>query len=421
MLAFGSTPIRNKDILMRRRSVRGFLSLILLVSFVQIAKADDSYEERKKQAIELYRQGKYVDALSILEKLHAENPKDGQVLEGLSFATLSHSATLTDPAARKEERIKARKLAVEAQAAGNNSNMVKTLLELPEDGSEPSFSNSPEVEAAMREGEGAFAKGDLESAVAAYNRALVLDPKQYSAALFLGDVFFKKGEHAQAEEWFLKAIQIDPNRETAYRYWGDDLVAQERMSEAKEQFIKAVVAEPYRRITWMGLSQWAQKQKMVLKSPAINPPGKVEDKGKDEKGRNQTNITIDMSMLDSKKKKDGTDCWFIYTLSKAVWHGERFQKEFPNEKEYRHSLAEEMDGFQMVVSQVKEELKKKEIKQLDPALASLVKLSDEGLLESFILISRADEGIVKDYAAYKEMHRDKIAQYISEWILQPAQ
>jgi len=421
MLAFGSTPIRNKDILMRRRSVRGFLSLILLVSFVQIAKADDSYEERKKQAIELYRQGKYVDALPILEKLHAENPKDGQVLEGLSFATLSHSATLTDPAARKEERIKARKLAVEAQAAGNNSNMVKTLLELPEDGSEPSFSNSPEVEAAMREGEAAFAKGDLESAVAAYNRALVLDPKQYSAALFLGDVFFKKGEHAQAEEWFLKAIQIDPNRETAYRYWGDDLVAQERMSEAKEQFIKAVVAEPYRRITWMGLSQWAQKQKMVLKSPAINPPGKVEDKGKDEKGRNQTNITIDMSMLDSKKKKDGTDCWFIYTLSKAVWHGERFQKEFPNEKEYRHSLAEEMDGFQMVVSQVKEELKKKEIKQLDPALASLVKLSDEGLLESFILISRADEGIVKDYAAYKEMHRDKIAQYISEWILQPAQ
>lgn len=421
MLAFGSTPIRNKDILMRRRSVRGFLSLILLVSFVQIAKADDSYEERKKQAIELYRQGKYVDALPILEKLHAENPKDGQVLEGLSFATLSHSATLTDPAARKEERIKARKLAVEAQAAGNNSNMVKTLLELPEDGSEPSFSNSPEVEAAMREGEAAFAKGDLESAVAAYNRALVLDPKQYSAALFLGDVFFKKGEHAQAEEWFLKAIQIDPNRETAYRYWGDDLVAQERMSEAKEQFIKAVVAEPYRRISWMGLSQWAQKQKMVLKSPAINPPGKVEDKGKDEKGRNQTNITIDMSMLDSKKKKDGTDCWFIYTLSKAVWHGERFQKEFPNEKEYRHSLAEEMDGFQMVVSQVKEELKKKEIKQLDPALASLVKLSDEGLLESFILISRADEGIVKDYAAYREMHRDKIAQYISEWILQPAQ
>ena len=370
--------------------------------------------------MELSKLGLYMEALPLFEKLHQEKPDDAGVLEGLSFATLAHSATLSDPAARKEERIRARKFAVEAQAAGDNSNMLKTLLELPEDGGEPSFSNSPEVEAAMRDGEAAFAKGDQETAVAAYKRALVLDPKQYAAALFLGDVYFKKGDHAQAGEWFLKAIQIDPNRETAYRYWGDDLVAQGRTNEAKEQFIKAVVAQPYLRLSWMGLSQWAQKQKMVLRTPAINPPGKVEDKGKDEKGHSQTNITVDMSMLDSKAKKDGTDSWFIYTLSKAVWHGERFQKEFPNEKEYRHSLAEEIDGFQMVVSQVKEKQKKKEINQLDPALASLVKLSDEGLLEAFILISRADEGIAKDYNGYRDAHREKIAQYISEWIIQTA-
>jgi len=397
------------------------ISVLLFSTLCPTAKADDSYDERKKTAAELIKQGKYLETLSILEKLHAEKPDDAQVLEGLSCATLAHSATLSDAAARKEERAKARKLALEAQADGDNSNMVKTLIELPEDGSESSFSNAPEVEAAMREGEAAFAKGDMESATASYSRALMLDPKQYSAALFLGDINFKKGDHAHAAEWFLKAIQIDPNQETAYRYWGDDLVAQGRMSEAKEQFIKAVVAQPYLRISRMGLSQWAQRQKVALRAPAINPPGKVEDKGKDEKGHNQTNITIDMSMLDSKAKKDGTDAWFIYTLSKAAWHGERFQKEFPNEKEYRHSLAEEMDGFQMVVSQVKGKLQKKEIKQLDPALASLVKLSDEGLLESFVLISRADNGIAKDYDAYRNAHRDKIAQYISEWIIQEGQ
>jgi len=397
-----------------------FFSVLLLLLLAPNAKADDSYDERKKLATELYSQGKFLDALPILERLHAENPADGQVLEGLSLSTLAHSATLSDPAARREDRIKARKYAVDAQAAGNNSNMVKALLELPEDGSEGSFSNSPEVESAMREGEAAFAKGDFDGAISAYSRALVLDPKQYSAALYLGDVYYKKGDHALAGEWFLKAIQIDPNRETAYRYWGDDLVAQGRFGEAKEQFVKAVVAQPYARISWMGLSQWAQKQKMILRAPAINPPGKVEDKGKDEKGHNQTNIIIDLSTIDAKAKKDGSDAWFFYTLSKAVWHGERFQKEFPNEKEYRHSLAEEMDGFQMVVSQVKEKQKKKEIQQLDAALAALVKLSDEELLEAFILVSRADEGIAKDYAGYRDLHRDKIAQYISEWVLQPA-
>src|SRR5438445_12935563 len=33
----------------------------------------------------------------------------------------------------------------------------------------------------------AFAKGDFEKAKAAYGRALILDPKQYEAALFTGD------------------------------------------------------------------------------------------------------------------------------------------------------------------------------------------------------------------------------------------
>jgi hypothetical protein len=125
--------------------------------------------------------------------------------------------------------------------------------------------------------------------------------------------------------------------------------------------------------------------------------------------------------MQASAKKDGTDAWFSYTLFRAVWHGEKFQKEFPAEKEYRHSLPEEVDGFQGVVDRVKEEMKKKEIQQLDPALAALVKISDEGLLESYILISRADKGISLDYPAYRDVHREKIRQYITEWIIQPAQ
>jgi hypothetical protein len=199
------------------------------------------------------------------------------------------------------------------------------------------------------------------------------------------------------------------------------LVAQGRLSEAKEKFINAIVAQPYLRISWMGLSQWAPKQKLTLGHPQINPPGRVEDKGKDDKGRSQTTITLDLTMLNPNPKKDGSNAWFIYTLSKAVWHGERFQKEFPDEKEYRHSLAEEVDGFQMVAGQVQEGIKKKEIKKLDPALAMLVKLSDEGLLEAFVLVSRADQGIAKDYPVYRDAHREKIRQYINEWIIHPAQ
>ncbi len=411
--------------LKRARKISTITVLLLAETELQTYAASQAgtagtFEERKTHAEEVYRQGKFVEALSLFESLHAENPGDLLVLERLSFSTLGYSATLTDANARRDARVKARKLATEAKAAGDESNLVKVVLDVPEDGSESSFSNSPEIEAIMREGEAAFAKGDYENAIGAYTRALVIEPQQYSAALFLGDVYFKKGVHAQAGEWFLKAIQIDPNRETAYRYWGDDLVAQGKNSEAKEQFLKAVVAQPYERISWMGLSQWAQKQKLTLKTPAINPPGRVEDKGKNEKGQSQTSIIIDMSTLNGKNNQDGTDTWFIYTLSKATWHGDSFHKAFPNEKEYRHSLAEELNGFQMVVSQVKEKLNKKEIKRLDPELSILVKLSDEGLLEAYILIARADAGIAKDYAGYRDSHPEKIAQFISDWMIQPA-
>src|SRR5580704_5571298 len=381
-----------------------------------LAQTDDTFASRRTQAFALYDNNNFVDALPLLEKLHAEKPGDIAVLERLSFATLAHSATLSSESDRKQERARARKLADEAKAAGDDSNLVKIVLSVPEDGGDMAFSGTAEVQAAMQQGEAAFAKGDMDAAIAAYARALALDPHQYDAALFTGDVYFKKKDHEQADKWFARAVEIDPNRETAYRYWGDDLTAQGRGSEAKEQFISAVVANPYDQRSWMGLSQWAKAQKMFLGSPRIISPNQIEDKDK-----GQTNIIIDPSTLQAGAKKDGSDAWFSYTLFKAVWHGEKFQKEFPAEKEYRHSLPEEVDGFQGVVDQVKAEMKKNQIQQLDPALAALVKLSDEGLLESYVLISRADKGISHDYPAYRDAHREKIRQYITEWIIHPAQ
>jgi len=76
------------------------------------AQTDDSYESRRKRAVELSKLGLYMEALPLFEKLHEEKPSDAGVLEGLSFATLAHSATLTDPAARKEENRQGEKICV---------------------------------------------------------------------------------------------------------------------------------------------------------------------------------------------------------------------------------------------------------------------------------------------------------------------
>lgn len=396
-----------------------FLLLLIAVAAFRV-EAQEADPALKEQAYQLYKQGKYVDALPLFEKLNSQKPGDPALLEAYSYCTFEYSATLTDPAARKAARIKTRKLALEAQAAGDKSNLLSMALEIPEDGGDTPFASGSAVDETMSAGEAAFAKGDYESAIAAYQKALDLDPHQYHAALFIGDVYFKKDDHDQAAKWFLRAIQIDPNIETAYRYWGDDLMAQGRVNDAKVKFVQAVVAEPYNNHSWMGLSQWAKKENAALANPPINPPGKVEDKGKDSGGKGQINIMIDPATMGKDAEKTGTNAWFIYNLSKASWHGDRFQKEFPNEKQYRHSLAEEVDGYQLVVDQVREGLKEKKIKQLDPGLADLVKLSDQQLLEPFVLISKADAGIAIDYPTYRDAHRDKVAEYINNWIIHAA-
>ena len=399
------------------------LALLLALSIVPAtfaSQAPDELAMLKQQAIDLYKQGKFDDALPLFVKLDAAKPGDPQFLEALSFCTLQHAATLTDPVARQSERVKSRKLADQAKAAGDDSNLLKLILDVPEDGSEASFSSRADVDQMMKAGEAAFAKGDFDTAIENYQRALALDPKQYNAALFLGDVFFKKNDHEQAGRWFLRAIEIDPNQETAYRYWGDDLHAQGRDTEGKTKFVQAIVAQPYDKRSWMGLIQWAQRQKVTLAHPAIQPPGRVDFDAKDEKGKTQTNIVLDPSTLGKSAKKDGSNAWFTYPMERAIWHNERFQKEFPNEKAYRHSLAEEVDCYQLVIGQVREGLKKKEIKKLDPALGALVKLADDGLLESFILISKADTGISVDYPSFRDAHRDLVTRYIEQWIIHPA-
>jgi tetratricopeptide (TPR) repeat protein len=400
-------------------------ALLLAVVLASLAglplagQSPDDFEACKKQAIQLFHENKFTEALPIFDKLHNEKPDDNVVLEFLSFSTLANSAALKDPEARQQERAKARKLADQANAAGKTSNLLKIVLEVPPDGSQGSFSLRADVDDMMRQGEAAFVKGDFDAATEAYSNALLLDPQQYEAALFLGDVNFKRSNHELAAKWFQRAIQIDPQREIAYRYWGDDLVAQGKMQEAGEQFISAVVANPYDHKAWIGLSQWAQKQKITLSNPDIRPPGSVEDKAKDAKGQGQINITIDTATMGKEAEKTGKNAWFIYSLSKATWHGDRFKKEFPNEPKYRHSLAEEVDGYQVVVDQIRLGLKNKKISQLDPSLAILLKLSDQGFLEAFVLISQPDTDIASDYPAYRDAHPEKIRQYIKTWIIHP--
>jgi len=364
----------------------------------------------RQHALELYDQGKMVDAMPLLEKLAADNPKDIVVCERLGSATLSYAGTLKDPELRKKARVRARAILLKAKDMGDTSNLLQVLLDMtPVDGAESAFSEKKEVDYVMKQAESDFAKGDYDKAVQGYTQALLLDPNLYTAALFAGDVYYKQNKPGFAGEWFARAIEIDPNRETAYRYWGDSLKGEGRMDEARTKFMQAVIADPYNRTSWVGLNQWADANKVKLNFIHLKDKGSVSSDGE------KINITIDSSL---DKDDPSMGAWMAYSIGRAGWQGDKFKKEFPNEPKYRHTLREEADSLHLMVTVLSETKDKQKSKiELDPSLAALVKIDQAGLIEPFALLNRADADIAKDYEPYRNANRDKMLRYMDEFVV----
>ncbi len=350
------------------------------------------YETEKQRALELLRANRTAEALPVLEKLALARPNDGETQFFFGFAKLLNARTIADPATRQRERAQARAALLKAKQLGVDNPLLDQLIAtIPPDGSEPvvKFSDNKEADAAMHEGETAFAKGDIDAALAAYERAFKLDPKLYEAALFAGDMHYRKKEWDKAADWFARAIAIDPDRETAYRYWGDALLLQNRLDEARDKFIEAIVAQPYTRMTWAALITWADKAKVELGHPRIEPVNSGEV----------------------------AKYWKAYADTRQTWAQGQFIKEFPNEKAYRHSLREEAAALRATAEAVLKDPAGVKLASADPSLANLLELHRAGLLEPYVLLARADEGIAQDYAAYRRANREKLRRYIREQVI----
>jgi tetratricopeptide (TPR) repeat protein len=397
---------------------------------VSVVAQQTDYESEKQRAAKLLDESKTLQALPIYEKLAAQNPKDSEVQFYLGFCIIARTAGTKDPATRKQERARARSYLARAKELGMSDALLDQMLaSIPPDGGEmPKFSSNPEAENAMDDGESAYARGELDKALAAYTRALLIDPKLYHAALFAGDMQFKRGHNStdaaersalfdKAGEWFSKAIAIDPDRETAYRYWGDALLEYGKDDEARTKFIDAIVADPYNQLVYSGLSKWGQKNQVQLGHPRIDILSSATSTKPGE-----TNITIDETAL--KGGDDGSGAWIMYGMTRALWsnqkdgsRSEKFAKAYPSESVYRHSLAEELEALQGVAVVVKEQMKGKSVKKLTPSLENLIRLNDAGLLEAYILFAKPDKGIARDYNAYRKANHDKLRRYWLEVVI----
>lgn len=390
-----------------------FLVVVSLVFFTfatVTAQTEAEVQEATRKVGELFDQKRFGEAAPYLQTLVKASPDDPKLrfLYGFSLLAKSKGTDENDMA----KLLSAQALAEfkKAKELGFKDEMNDKLIALlSSDGSGLStggaaYSKNPEAEKYMNQGEAYFTRSDYDKAFEFYQKALQLDPTIYEAALWSGDVFVQKEEYKNAEIWYQKAIVINPNRETAYRYSATPLMKQGKYEEARERYIEAFITEPYSKLALQGLTQWAQITKTRLGHPRFNiPEFKVDDKGK-------ANSTI---TLGDSLEEDGSLAWIGYSATRSEWLEKKFAKTFPNEKKYRHTLQEEAEALRSVIAIAKEVKGKTK----NPQLEKLMKLDEEGLLESYILLAIADDGISQDHPAYLKQNRDKLRQYVVKYVV----
>jgi len=363
------------------------------------------------RANELFTAGKRIDALPLYEALANAHPDEQMYFERLADCLGAKSAQLSDPAEVRAVRLRERDAAKRAIELGDDAEFVKMMANIDPDA--PLFGSiaSP-GKALLTEAEKAFTAGDFKTAMDKYAAAAEADPRLYEAPLYAGDTAYTQKDLKTAAKWFARAITVDPDRETAYRYWGDAILKYgDDPAAAREKFIEAVVAEPYNRLAWQGITQWAQIEKAVVLAPKIDrPAGPVVDPGKP----GNITINIDPDATDN-KKHPGASAWLMYSLIRAGYRGDQFKKNFPAEKQYRHTLLEEDAALRSVAEGVRNQSTKKN--KLDESLRSLVELTDAGMLDCWILINGADDGIAPDYDAYRKQHRQLLHDYLSRFVV----
>jgi tetratricopeptide (TPR) repeat protein len=370
---------------------------------------DTAYQAKRQRAVDLFDQGKRLEALPLVEELVKANARDAEMLVVLAACLVDHAATLTDQAAAGKERLRARDLLDNAWKLGNTStlamNLSQLLKELPEGGA-IKFSDNPQVEQVMEAGEAAFSQRNFDEAIKDYSKALELDPKNYTAALFIGNTYDKQNQFSQGAEWYQRAIQLDPDTETAYRYYADMLAKQGAMAKARTMLIHAAVAEPYNRIVWRELKAWAALNKTHINEVfvAVPAPPQNQPSGFHEPPEIST-------------------VWQAYRDVSASWKkGEEFKKHFPQEKEYRHSLMEETDALTAAAQLIKKLANDNKTSGLlagEASLGRLLRLYDANLIEPYVLFSLGDQDIAQDYRPYRAKNRDKLEEYMDKFVVPP--
>ncbi len=361
-----------------------FLSILvtLLLFFAASTLYSQTIDERRtaQKANDLVGQGRYIDALPLLEKVIKAYPSDAEMWAHYGIAIVNNATTMNDVKKRANEYKRGIEALTHAKKLGTNNARALDLLEQfdDSDGSDNFTSDNPAVEKALRQGELHFGKGEYELAFDEYKKAFELDPKNYEAVLFMGDCYYARERYAEAIPYFQQAVDLAPERPTAHLYWADALLFKGEHDRALEKFIDVLILDPFSNISWESFRKWSTVTGVEYDPILIEPPG----------GSAFGPLQIDPVAV---KKADGTDSWLLYTRALTDW------KTKPGNSSKRFGVDDEAAAWKMVAADFKKRMSEGTIKTPDRSLVNVVKLYDDGMLKPYLYLVRTRESFEDDY------------------------
>ncbi|MBX3402301.1 MAG: tetratricopeptide repeat protein [Phycisphaeraceae bacterium] len=93
-------------------------------------------------------------------------------------------------------------------------------------------------------GESAVRDGDMDRALAAFARAIEVNPRLTSAHMGMADIYRMRGEFARAEESYGQAAKLQPRSFDPQYYHGLMLHLMDRVAEAVQAYLRALAIRP---------------------------------------------------------------------------------------------------------------------------------------------------------------------------------
>ncbi len=165
----------------------------------------------------------------------------------------------------------------------------------------------------VRDGNKAYEKGKYNEAEDQYQKALGVNPGNYTGAFNLGDAYYKEGKSKEAASRFEELTKIpagdDKLSAKAYHNWGNALLHDKKYEEALEAYKKALTLNPKDEDTRynLGYTQQMLKQQEQKKNNDKKNDKKDDKKDKQDKKKDQDKKDKDKKDQDKKDKQNDKD------------------------------------------------------------------------------------------------------------------